>query len=515
MSKDDLIKRYKEQLAKSSEKAPEGLWDNIARSLDADLISHYQNELNQNSLHAPEGIWDNIERQLDSGIIQAYNEQLAENQSSAPEGIWENIERSLDAPLLDSYKTNLEANSVKAPIDLWDNIEKKLDVDEVWHRVTAALATQKNRSSLWFYAARAAAVVGIVSTLGIGAWFAFERLQQPQLATHDANQNQLPAVQNNQEISLDDAGLDADILLPQANLPELAFVDQPTMALSEQEVEEQPSQMPVSFETPTFLRLMSRQSSLDYNHAQKLQLAFAQKASQPVRLLPEGLQQENQYPQFAWDGAFADSRNVSFGFTAGIKNTWLFNNETLLGLEGYNGHRTQVSIIPDLAFTMRYRFRPQWEIEAGFSFSSNVGQSYYQFIHGRFSRKDIALNYIHGEILANYLSKRSWMLGQNTLRLNSTIGLYFAGLNNAFETIEGERFDITRNYQNMDYGLILGQNIDIELPGNFTFSPGFRLTWGLPNIHTRMPAIPEFMWRTLNRSLEFRVAVLYRLPFSQ
>jgi len=273
--------------------------------------------------------------------------------------------------------------------------------------------------------------------------------------------------------------------------------------------------VPVSFENVSFLRLKSRQASLDHNQTQQLQLAFAHKARHPVRLPPGGLQQENQAPQFAWDEALADSRNVSFGFAAGIKNTWLFSNETFLGLQGYNGHRTELSFIPDFALTLRYRLRPQWEVEAGFSFSSNVGQSYYQYIHGRFSHKEISLNYIHGEILANYLSKRSWMLGQNTIRLNSTLGFYFAGLNNAFESIEGERFDITRNYQNIDYGLILGQNIDIELPGNLTFSPGFRFTWGLPNIHERMPEIPEFMWRTLNRSLEFRVAVLYRLPLEQ
>ncbi|HSV76607.1 MAG TPA: outer membrane beta-barrel protein [Bacteroidales bacterium] len=577
MSKDDLIKRYKEQLALSSEKAPEGLWDNIARNLDADLISLYQNELNQNTIPAPEGIWDNIEhqldsgiiqsykeqlaentssapegiwdnierqldsgiiqsykeqlaensssapeniwdnieRQLDSGIIQSYKKQLAENQSSAPEGIWENIERSLDAPLIGSYKTNLEKNSVKAPIELWDNIEKKLDVDDVWNRVTASLDTQKKRSSLWFYVARAAAVVGIISTLGIGGWFAFERLQQPQLATYDANQNQLPSAENNQETNLDNSALDAEISLPPVNLPELAHFDQPTMAISEQQVEEQPSLVPVSFENVSFLRLMSRQPSLNQNYSQQLQLAFAHKAKHPERILPGELQQESQFPQLALNGTISDSRNISFGFAAGIKNTWLFNNETFLGLEGYNGHRTEVSFVPDFALSLRYRFRPQWAIEAGFTFNSNVEQTYYQFIHGRFGRKDVSLNYIHGEILANYLSKRSWMLGQNSIRLNSVLGFYFAGLNNAYESIRGEKFDITQKYQNMDFGLIIGQNVDIELAGNFTLSPGIRLTWGLPNIHTRMPDIPEFMWRTLNRSFEFRVAVMYRLPFEQ
>ncbi|HSV88167.1 MAG TPA: outer membrane beta-barrel protein, partial [Bacteroidales bacterium] len=262
----------------------------------------------------------------------------------------------------------------------------------------------------------------------------------------------------------------------------------------------------------SFSRLKSRQLFLAQTHAQQLHSAFAHKAAYFAGNILGDLHYADQRPLLPLAEESVNQPVLALGFSAGIKNTWLFSNETFLGLAGYNGHRTELSFVPDFALTLRYQVRPQWEVEAGLSFSSNVGQSYYQYIHGRFSRKDISLNYIHGEIMANYLSRRSWVVLQNTLRLNSTIGFYLAGLNNAFESIEGERFDVSHNYQSIDYGLILGQNVDIELPGNLTFSPGIRLSWGLPNIHERMPDLPEFMWKTLNRSLEFRLAVLYRVP---
>jgi len=511
MSENEFIKRYKEQLKNRSEKAPEGLWDHIARNLDEELVSRYQQELDLNRVPAPEGVWDHIARNLDEELISRYQQELDLNRVPAPEGIWENLERSLDAPLITNYRIELEANQEKAPADLWDKIDKNLDIDEVWHRVTYALDAYKNRSSVWFNVARAAAVIGIVSTLGIGAWFAIERLQQPHLAIREVQQDQVPNQQEGRENRLPDDGIVDDSMEPQRILPGIALVD-PQINISPPILTSEEPQQGTSFpDNASLNRITPMQASLGYHHARHLQKELPVLAGLPVRELPDELFKDVQPPQIAWDVMMADSRKLSFGFSAGIKNTWLFSNETFLGLAGYNGHRTQISIFPDFAFALRYRFRPQWGVEAGFSSSSTVGQSFYQYIHGRFSRREIALNYIQGEILANYMSKRSWILGQNTIRLNSTIGLYFSGLNNAFESIEGERFNVTRNYRNLDYGLILGQNIDIELSGNFTLSPGLRLTWGLPNIHERVPEKPEFMWRTLNRSLEFRVAVLYRL----
>ena len=92
------------------------------------------------------------------------------------------------------------------------------------------------------------------------------------------------------------------------------------------------------------------------------------------------------------------------------------------------------------------------------------------------------------------------------------MGMYIANLKSATEVIAGEEFDVSNNYKNLDYGIILGQNVDIELPGNITFSPGLRVTWGLLNIHKQLPDSPEFMWRSLNRSFELRFALFYNFP---
>jgi len=510
MNEDDLIKRYKELSENSSEKAPDGLWDTIARNLDNELITQYQKQLDSSQATAPEGIWENIERELDSGILAAYNSQFSANPEPISADYWDGIEMGLDAELIENYKQQLALRQEKAQEEAWISITQKLDIDEVWRRIASRLTVMDKRSLWLSYASMAAAVAGLIVTVGLATWIFFGWNQQPQIAITDVeNVRETPRSTTEETITpVPGPEFKVPEAIDEEHAPELAFIQVVPQALPEEQnflmelTDGRHMYAPLASLSPGLLMLQN--SNIFSGMAAALPKEFIQGYDDdPVALFP-----------VPTDGEIFTlaSGVLGVGFSAGIKNTWLFNNQTFLAIAGYNGHRTRVSIIPDLALNLRYQATPRLEFEAGVSFSSDVAQSYKQFIYGRFSRKDISLNYFHGEVLANIISRRSWMLGQNTIRLNTTLGMYIATLNNATEVIAGENFDVSNYYKNLDYGIILGQNVDIELPGNITFSPGLRVTWGIPNIHKQLPDSPEFMWRSLNRSIELRFAVFYNIP---
>ena len=513
MNEDDLIKRYKELSENSSEKAPEGLWDSIASNLDNELITQYQNQLDFSQATAPEGIWENIERELDSGFLAAYSSQFSANPELASADYWDGIEKGLDADLIEQYKQQLALRQEKAPEEAWHSITQKLDIDEVWRRIASRLIVMEKRSFWMSYASMAAAVAGLIITVGLATWIFFGWNQQPQIAKTDLEDvRETPRSTAEEPISpVPGPTLQVPEVFHEEHAPELAAVGVVPQELPEemdflmQPTDGRHMYAPLASLSPGLLLMQNTN-------------IFAGMAA----IFPkEHIQGHDHDPvlhiHMPTDGDIFTlaSGALSVGSSAGIKNTWMFNNQTFLAIAGYNGHRARVSIIPDLALNFRYQAAPRLEFEAGVSFSSDVAQSYQQYIYGRFSRKDISLNYFHGEVLANIISRRSWMLGQNTIRLSSTLGMYIASLNNATEVIAGEKFDVSNDYKNLDYGIVIGQNLDIELPGNITFSPGLRVTWGIPNIHKQLPDSPEFMWRSLNRSIEFRFAVFYNIPLGR
>lgn len=513
MTWEKLIKRYKELTHNSSEKAPEGVWDNIARDLDRDLIALYQQKLKDNRKEAPEGIWEKLEAALNNDIESEYIAQVAQNQQNAPHGIWEGIEQVLDNKLIEQYKKQLAEQSEKAPGGLWQRLQHRLDIDEVWNRVETILHANDKQSFLWYYVSRAAAVAGIIITVGLAAWFSFDGMQQKQVTlipdedTGKQGQTELQLQQPTEEIQPHTGTLNLKLAAVPAPLPK----PDPQIATTAADI------------TPGVLTYFS----FNYNPIAQLRATLepggailkqgnpAKDRGMPWHEPSIPTPSEIETSKFASNQGFIDSQFIGFGFSAGIKNTWLFNNQTFMALAGLNGHRTSLSLIPDLALNLKYLAAPRVELQAGFSASTDVVQSYKQYIYGRFAQKDISLNYLHAELLVNLRGKHSWILGPHNITLSSSVGFYVAGLNYASESIMGEKTNVSDNYRNWDYGIILGQNVDFAITRNLTLSPGVRLSWGLPNIHKQMPELPKFMSKTLNRSLELRVAFIYKLQLNQ
>jgi hypothetical protein len=199
---------------------------------------------------------------------------------------------------------------------------------------------------------------------------------------------------------------------------------------------------------------------------------------------------------------------LALGFTTAMKNTWLFNHETFQGFEPGSGSTTRMQIYPDVAVNLRYLMSERWKMESSLSFSSSAGQSYEQYIYGRYSQREIALKYFHVELLAGYNHRKRWVVRSNTISHSSSMGIYYGVLNGANESIAGKKEDISMLYRKNDYGIVTGHNLNIPIFGNLLFSPGINITWGLPNIYQGQYTLPSLK-RTHNRSIELRFSLYY------
>jgi len=201
--------------------------------------------------------------------------------------------------------------------------------------------------------------------------------------------------------------------------------------------------------------------------------------------------------------------NISIGVSSVMKDTWLINKETKDGLDKNNMNTTRVELYTDFGINVMYAISRRWSLEGVGYYSSTVGQSYYQYINGDYSKKRITLKYTSLELAAKF-SNYDTRLYPN-FRMYTIIGPYFSKLHSAKQDINGNTINLTSNYLNIDYGVVLGQEAVFRLFNRFAIAPGIRVKIGVPNIYTGESAMASSIKRTHSGSIDFRLALYYNL----
>ena len=483
MKEKKLIELYKKLLAQSSEKAPEGLWDDIAKEMDeSQLISRYKEELANSAEKAPAGLWDDIAREMD------------ENQ------------------LISQYKEELAQSAEKAPAGLWDDISRKMDLDEVWEGVATNLEEEKRKGGFWWINRGVAAAIAILLVSSLSVWFV-SNLSSPEAEFAVTETEQTAPAREGETEETSEAPIptrqpEFTIAITGSSDREEAIqeiTETAIASLQEQDDTFQDENQFLSDLQESTLAYVSSAPDLLITATTSL-LTTGRPSLQEMST--HSLQDEEIEYELSLPDTDAGNGMLALGFTTAMKNTWLFNHETFQGFNPGSGSRTNVQIYPDVAVSLRYLLSERWKMESSLSFSSSAGQSYEQYIYGRYSQRDITLNYFHAEILAGYQHRKRWVVRSNAISHGTSLGLYYGVLNAANESIAGEKEDISTLYRKDDYGIVTGHNFNIPVIGNLMFSPGMYITWGLPNIYQGEYTLPSLK-RTHNRSVELRFSLYY------
>jgi hypothetical protein len=208
-------------------------------------------------------------------------------------------------------------------------------------------------------------------------------------------------------------------------------------------------------------------------------------------------------------GSKINLSRFSIGISLSEKNTWLINQETLEGLDRQELNSTGTRFLTDFGIIVRYTISERWSLDGTSFFSSKTGQSYNQYLNGIYSTRIYELKYYSFEVNARYAVRRYSVF--NNIRSFPVTGVYISHLSSAYESIDNSLYNISRNYDPLDYGIILGYELEIPVFARFAVAPGIRIKCGIPNIFADQPGIPDDLHSTRIVSFEFRLNIIFPL----
>lgn len=424
-------------------------------------------------------------------LIEQYRNQVENSSAQAPQGLWDDIANQLDID------------------EVWTGVSNQLDIDDVWEGVSAELDSDRRSRSIWVYVSWAASVA-LLATMGVVAyWLTISSpLVQPSAITS------VPRVEVVKPVSSSPAGSGNENSIANPTAQHNAVRSSKT-AIGEPLASHKPKE--INDTHPQDSPIVADVQGNEQVTATSALGTIAPKQADVHKLAVDGttmtlggLMAYAPIVDPVMEEAPSRRRSFSVGATSAIKNTWLFGSETMEGLDRSSLTKSDVKIYPDFGFNVRYGFSPRWSAESSLFFKSRTGQSYKEYIYGRYSSKDIALYYTQVELVAKYSSSKRW-LKSNSYGFTSSLGMFYSNLTSASETIAGESKSVDHRYSSSDYGFVLGQDVEVMLTSRIVLSPGLRLKWGLPNIYAGEANIPSSLKRTHNRSLEFRFTVYYNI----
>ncbi|MFN2396830.1 MAG: hypothetical protein ABR597_14215 [Bacteroidales bacterium] len=421
--------------------------------------------------------------------------------------------------LIELYRRQMAEKKASAPEGLWTDISRKLVVEEAWDNISAELETDSQKKGFWYFGLRAAAVAAFIAFGALSIWLLNRDVNEPRLADETQITTPPPADSGSTPPEEDQQALTGDTQNRPSELAELpgtaVSIPDDTQPITETEDFISPQQIASAEEeyTPAMANipetlipqpLQTGMYGIEY-------FVMQSSLKEPIQINIDDLDLSDGLVSYAFSNNINSPGSFSLGITTAIKNTWLINNETFEGFDRLNHNRTNLKFYPDIGINVHYQHTRRWGLETGLFLSSSTGQTYRQYIHGRYTQRSISLNYLQWEFMASHTTGNRILQNANPFSLKSLLGFYVSAMNSATEIIENDQFDVKSLYSGIDYGIVVGQYLQWQPARRIVFSPGVHVKWGLTDIYQGGTNLPINFSNTYNRSIEFRLNIYYTL----
>ena len=379
------------------------------------------------------------------------------------------------------YKSLVDNSNLVPPEHVWDGIQDQLDIDMVWRRVDQSLAYHQKKKRAVLFAA--AAVILLVAAVG-GTLFYTPFSQRSEVALVVEQQGQPNSLPNS--------------YIPQPRTSIEKPLTSITTSSSHQIVN--PSfgtKRPKDDAKP---KVKKQIDSIEVTHTIKPVSTLGFESMTP---LAEDIDPNSFAPNSEKKIKRKKSKTnlVYAGFTGQLANTWLLSSKTFSAFRSDELTANDASFGKNLGVVVGANVSPRLGFKSEFHWISQNKQSYKEYINGKYVSNSFVLDYITLALHAKYLFKESH-------RSHYVLfGAYFATMQNASQSIDGVRSEITDSYKSFDYGLQLGYEFPLSLPYGLTLSPGISVKYGLANIFSGSETIPSYLNRTQNASFSFSVSL--------
>jgi len=411
----------------------------------------------------------------------------------------------------ESNDLQLKDNEIE---EVWGNVSDELDIDEVWRNITDILDKGKRRKTVgiiisWSAAAVILALFGLFLIVNESQ---VEELSNKISSTKEAIRPSNTRKSITQEKSNTSNNIKEKTIEPQVGAisNQLASTPIKNIFSKDQPIADTLSNLLAKKKAIKDIRIEKINNNLQDSSIEMIKFLSSEEiifSSINIATLSYSAL-ANNYPIVNDTKHFFNNR-FSIGFTNVLKNTWLINRETLEGLNPKDLKTTSAKFFPDFGVNVKYSGSKKWSAEGSVFISSNIGQSYNEYIYGEYSQKEIVLRYttIDFSVKCTYYKPKSFPY----INLNSTMGIYFSKLQSARLAINNQKQNISNQYLNIDYGLVIGQEVEINLFDRISLAPGLYFRIGIPNIIRSQSAITSSVSNSRNGSLDFKLSIYYKL----
>lgn len=442
-----------------------------------------------------------------------------------------------DKDFLQWYRSKVRENAQDPPEEVWENISNQLDVNDVWDRVSEEL-DEKDKMlpgpRQYYYAAAIlillAVVGGIINLTSYTGIFqdqpdstnnkqeiTAEMRQDPPVAERE--QPPIVGKENNKDAVSKATSENSQLKQPKGSGvdEENVQLDKPAVIAEQRtnnstEVDGAKNQIQESSE----IVLGQQKSDLQEKESITKQPGNNSEAIAYSNMMPPSEKRSRKhdpelvkaiYPSFAFhlpDGdlqrvivpleeeqilnldssvAILDEKEQQFyksfdiGLTGSVKNIWLLNKATYIGLEKHTLTATIADFGKDLGLIGAYTFSNKLGIQGEVFLLAEKGQKYKEYLNGKYVTREIDLNYYSFNLLLNYnLNKRNF--GSSLI-----IGGYGSILKTAYEVVDDKATDQSSNFLKHDFGAVIGYEFNRQVMENLIFTTGLRFNYGLMNIY--------------------------------
>ena len=385
------------------------------------------------------------------------------------------------------YKNKIESSDLNPPEIVWENIQNELDINQSWQIINNHLAYKETVKRNRVLAIAASLLIFISA----GAYWMLktnETIQDFQKQAKEVNIAEKKILESGSNPIVEIVAENTKSLKQnvkdtfQKELPIGKVFQQDTIKSGNKNIDKIDHTPYISY-----AKLDQKEIGLKYSN-NELRLAKIELADQKVK-------SDRQ--------AFT---KLYFGATGQLANTWLLNEKTYSGMESSSLTSSNASFGSNFGVYMGTNLTKNIDLQLDFNFLAQNNQNYNEYINGHYVENQMQFNYSQLALSFRYyfISKR-FVQGEHGINL----GGYVAYLNNAYQTIDGQITNLSRNYNSFDYGICLSYEYVFPAYKQLGIGTGFRAYYGLQNIYAGDEYIPAYLNETKNASINLSLSLKY------
>lgn len=415
-----------------------------------------------------------------------------------PEEAWNNISQKMDIQ------------------DTWQNIDKELDIDTVWNRLdhqlyeTAKMRTYEKLS-----------YVPVVALLLLLSWLGLKN----EIYDKPINENQ-PIAQN--IISEDKTDSKETNTLKQENPNNLQKPE-----IANHDIEKESENLDKKQESVKSAIKTTQREKVELNKDYKAEIQ-PKNISSNENITPEfnrtSLEYLNSIPAglninldslnriapelitFSKDSVNEETDKIIgyYGIGLSANRTWLNDNRLKRASEGSSLYKAIASNNLSFKFNAGLHLNQNWAIQSDITLLGSIGQSYGEYINGKYKEGNINVNY-NGLQIGIKRNLPSLYGTANLLNKQIIVGGY---ANHIYEVTQNENILINNEnnqliisglYKNWDFGIWGGIEIFYRLNDSYLLGTALHYKYGLNNIYKGDNEIPAYLRETNTSELSLSI----------